>query len=237
MKLKKIASLALAGIMAVSMLAACGSKGSENGNETETATSTSIVDVVNKAQSANNKVKITFTDDAALSKALKTAAEVYGFQATTDGLEEAIHNMIGVTEKLPGTEWVDNGKVTTTGLLSGKVIYDNDYSKDNGKAGKEDGTVYTLFAVEKFEGGSYPTEESVLNKFADTVDEKIAELANTSDDTDNDGKLNADVAVGDKYYSYSYKGNVSMVSVKNPSGIVDYYVAYVVEQTVTEKKL
>ena len=235
MKLKKIASLALAGIMAVSMLAACGSKGSENGNETETATSTSIVDAVNKAQSANNKVKITFTDDAALSKALKTAAEVYGFQATTGGLETAITNMIGVTKELPGTEWA--GKVTSVGLLNGNVVYDNDYSTANGKAGKEDGTVYTLFAVEKFEGSSYPTEESVLNKFADTVDEKIAELANTSDDTDKDGKLNADVAVGDKYYSYSYKGNVSMVSVKNPSGIVDYYVAYVVEQTVTEKKL
>ena len=52
MKLKKIASVALAGVMAVSVLAGCGANaGANSGNtNTETETSTSIVEAVNKAR-------------------------------------------------------------------------------------------------------------------------------------------------------------------------------------------
>ena len=70
MKLKKIASLALAGVMAVSMLTACdtASNGNTNGNDDVIVTPvpTSIVTAVNDGQSATNDVKINFpTDDDA----------------------------------------------------------------------------------------------------------------------------------------------------------------------------
>ena len=42
---------------------------------------------------------------------------------------------------------------------------------------------------------------------------------------------------GQKYYSYDYDGSISMVSVTNLDGTTSYYVAYVVNQTVTEKTL
>ena len=78
MKLKKIASLALAGVMAVSMLAGCeGGKGNDNNNPDNgqpVITTTPVVDAVNKGQKSTNAVKIKFTKndslDAALAKAL-----------------------------------------------------------------------------------------------------------------------------------------------------------------------
>ena len=87
MKLKKIASLMLAGVMAVSMLTACGSNGNtgngNNGNENPdpTPATTSVVDAVNKGQSAANAVKIDFTVNSELDNALAKAVSVYGNDA------------------------------------------------------------------------------------------------------------------------------------------------------------
>ena len=72
MKLKKIASLALAGIMAVSMLAGCSNGENNNGgnsgddNTVITPSTTPVVDAVNKGQDVTNDVKITFTADSKL---------------------------------------------------------------------------------------------------------------------------------------------------------------------------
>ena len=78
MKLKKIASLVLAGLMAVSMLAGCGDNSSSNNNGTvvEPGNSTIIVDAANDAQDPANKVKVTFTSDAKLLSALQDAIEL-----------------------------------------------------------------------------------------------------------------------------------------------------------------
>lgn len=77
MKLKKIASLVLAGLMAVSMLAGCGDNSSNNnGTVVEPGNSTIIVDAANDAQDPANKVKVTFTSDAKLLSALQDAIEL-----------------------------------------------------------------------------------------------------------------------------------------------------------------
>ena len=78
MKLKKIASLVLAGLMAVSMLAGCGDNSSSNNNGTvvEPGNSTIIVDAANDAQDPANDVKVTFTSDAKLLSALQGAIEL-----------------------------------------------------------------------------------------------------------------------------------------------------------------
>ena len=57
MKLKKIASLALAGIMAVSMLAGCNGSSSSS-TTTERETTTGIVAAVNNGQDKTNEVKV-----------------------------------------------------------------------------------------------------------------------------------------------------------------------------------
>lgn len=97
MKLKKIASLVLAGLMAVSMLAGCGDNSSSNNNGTvvEPGNSTIIVDAANDAQDPANDVKVTFTSDAKLLSALQGAIEL----KTTD--------YFNTIKKLTGANVVD----------------------------------------------------------------------------------------------------------------------------------
>src|SRR5699024_293669 len=132
MKLKKIASLMLAGVMSVSMLTACGSNGNtgngNNGNENPdpTPATTSVVDAVNKGQSAANAVKIDFTVNSELDNALAKAVSVYGNDADEDimGITNtgvvverevagAITRMTGLESVSAGTDydsrdWVDD---------------------------------------------------------------------------------------------------------------------------------
>ena len=75
MKLKKIASLALAGIMAVSMLTACG-EGNSNSTVTppvDNTTSTGLSAQLGDEASDLTNSKVTFADSTALNNALKHA--------------------------------------------------------------------------------------------------------------------------------------------------------------------
>ena len=244
MKLKKIASLMLAGVMAVSMLTACGSNGNtgngNNGNENPdpTPATTSVVDAVNKGQSATNAVKIDFTVNSELDNALAKAVSVYGNDAdenfTIDNnrpvfiseVAGAITRMTGlksVSAKDGASGYISVGWVDKNGFLTETV--DRDRAVQNNKDAK--GKVYTLFVVRQFP--AVWTEEAALNRVAEVADEMIAGL---------DAHSNVDtLKAGEKYYTYGYDGNISMVSVKNLNGTTDYYVAYVVNQTVTESTL
>ena len=74
MKLKKIASLALAGIMAVSMLAACG-EGTNNGNSGSSSSQPTTASVVSTVKNAiadkNSDLVITVEENTALNDAMK----------------------------------------------------------------------------------------------------------------------------------------------------------------------
>ena len=242
MKLKKIASLMLAGVMAVSMLTACGSNGNtgngNNGNENPdpTPATTSVVDAVNKGQSAANAVKIDFTVNSELDNALAKAVSVYGNDADEDimgitntgviverEVASAITRMTGLESVSANPDYITDGWVDDdTGFLTDEVIRTQAIANNKDAKGK----VYTLFVVNQFPAW---TEEAALNMVAEAADEMIAEL---------DAHSNVDtLKAGDKYYTYGYDGNISMVSVKNLDGTTDYYVAYVVNQTVTESTL
>ena len=244
MKLKKIASLMLAGVMAVSMLTACGSNGNtgngNNGNENPdpTPATTSVVDAVNKGQSAANAVKIDFTVNSELDNALAKAVSVYGNDADEDimGITNTgvvvEREVAGAITRMTGLESV-SAKTGASGYDSPNWVDDNGFlteTVDRAVALRWDkdakGKVYTLFAVDQFPAW---TEEAALNMVAEAADEMIAELDAHSDVDE--------LKAGDKYYTYGYDGNISMVSVKNLDGTTDYYVAYVVNQTVTESTL
>lgn len=121
MKLKKIASLVLAGLMAVSMLAGCGDNSSSNNNGTvvEPGNSTIIVDAANDAQDPANKVKVTFTSDAKLLSALQGAIELKTPNA------DAIKKLTGaeVVSSLPDLTANDTSadEVVETMLVVGEV--------------------------------------------------------------------------------------------------------------------
>ena len=77
MKLKKIASLMLAGVMAVSMLAGCG-EGSSSSSEPTTppVTTTGLAAALNNARTdyAKNALKLTYEESSSLAEILSTAA-------------------------------------------------------------------------------------------------------------------------------------------------------------------
>ena len=230
MKLKKIASLALAGVMAVSMLAGCKSGNSNNGGSDNegpvTPVTTPVVDAVNKGQTPGNDVKIVFTSNSSLDAALAKAVEVYGSDADCDKeLLPQIAIKTGFEEKLATGD--TNAKYITNGFLNGELIYT--------QADDLDGKVYTHFKVTEFDALN---DDAALNIVAEYVNQEIAKLAKTSKQIYRvTGSGDDPLLTGQKYYSYDYDGSISMVSVTNLDGTTSYYVAYVVNQTVTEKTL
>lgn len=245
MKLKKIASVALAGVMAVGVLAGCGANSNANsGNtNTDTTTSTAIVDVVNKAQDSLNQVKINFTASASLDKDLKTAVNTLGLTATGDTgsgsvtagtVSKAITNMNGLQTKSPdGTDFSSKTVNFTVGNTQFGTFLSNavEHSSDKDKAE----STYTVYGVVAYEGTSYPSEEAAMNKFAEQINTAAAALKGYSDDTDGDGTI--DVSTKEDYFAYTYDGNVSIASVAQTDGTVDYFVAFVINQNVATKTL
>ena len=96
MKLKKIASLALAGIMAVSMLTACG-EGDSNSTVTppvDNTTSTGLSAQLGDEASDLTNSKVTFADSTALNNALKHAVGNIGDRTISQAF---IQNINAVT--------------------------------------------------------------------------------------------------------------------------------------------
>ena len=101
MKLKKIASLALAGIMAVSMLAGCKDGNNNNGGASSSSepTTTNVVTYANDVLSASEKEVFTFTSSSNLDTILKNVAT-----------DTSKFNSAGI-ERVFGSTGVVNGQV------------------------------------------------------------------------------------------------------------------------------
>ncbi|HIV43174.1 MAG TPA: hypothetical protein H9996_03040 [Candidatus Faecalibacterium avium] len=188
MKLKKIASLMLAGVMAVSMLAGC--KGSANSGEEENPVvpTTGVVAYANDAVSADDKEDYKFSGFTAstnLDSILKDLASSTGDFSETN-IKTAYQN-------------VQNATLNTTvqGKLNDKLdgLLDDDGFKtvpaDN--VSEKYGYIYTA-------SGKLTQEEAVskmVGKFADEVLSKVAKTAvtNTTTDTKYDPAYSAEVSV------------------------------------------
>ena len=95
MKLKKIASLMLAGIMAVSMLAACG-EGKGNGSSSSSSSTPAVSNFTSSVLAKTSEAtrdKLTVNSDTKLDEAVAWAAKnnTYGTNRTT------LHNELGNT--------------------------------------------------------------------------------------------------------------------------------------------
>ena len=220
MKLKKIASLALAGVMAVSMLTACNTASNGNTNDNDDVivnpAPTSIVTAVNNGQSATNKVKIDFTSDASLDAALSSAVKSVGDIGLRPEMvalmQELTGEKVGINEVDQKTGWkkdIINGVITRGWKLDTSV----------------DGKVVTDMEVMYIPG---LTEEAALKRAADAIDSVVATLVDTTYNM---------VEADEKYTDYSYTGTVSMVSAQTVAGTTNYYVAYTITQTTSVKTL
>ena len=208
MKLKKIASLALAGIMAVSMLAGCkdggnGNSGSSSSGNTSTASGYSTVLKNNLSSKVTNKKYVSFADntndEAALRAALENVSDrgiditlfqnknlvnIYGWN--TDGFEEMIADFV----KEAGFD--DPSKDIKPGDLSMSWYTTDAYRNYNVK----DGTLYVI-------DGSVGIEEAV-KRVAAKVEDDLAALAENSGKDANTTIKNA--------YDYNYVVSVSVVN-------------------------
>ena len=212
MKLKKIASLMLAGVMAVSMLAGCNtaSNGGNNGEgegEGQVSTSNSAT-ILHDAMNGEARKMTTPAANAALDTALKNAVDTY-FQNTeykdvlnfnkvenVDGkMYEALVSAMGAKKSINPELYAgaNNDKVTTAVLL---------------------------YAVEASVSDTY-----ALEKVADKIQYSVANLSETS-------------ANGE--WNYTYTVSASIVTKTVTSSILEgvtggvKYIAVAVTQTPTK---
>ena len=219
MKLKKIASLALAGIMAVSMLAGCKDGGNGNSGSSSTPTTpasgyaATILADTNDAQKymtagANTKI------DQAVAAIAKTAGAAGAYNTTLNA-------------------WALNGdKVQTAKLIMTGANYWEKFSvnataEGNTSAGvnmlvnKKDGTFYSLYFVDKKVGDTMIdnlvakeldqiVDANIANKnigagdsYSYTVDIAKADWADT-DENDKDGAVVIGIAITVDYTGTNY---------------------------------
>ena len=169
MKLKKIASLALAGIMAVSMLAGCkdggnsnsGSSSSNNTNPTNNFTTT----VMAKASKATNDILAVSSDDT-LDEAVAFSAEnnVLTSQATTLATTGNTSGFVTVAEKV-ADDWE---------FIASSSYDVSDWTFTDGSH-DEDETYWTLYYV-----AAPKTTDWIAGEIAGKLDDMVKTTGNMS---------------------------------------------------------
>ena len=161
MKLKKIASLALAGIMAVSMLAGCGTQNggsSDNGNTVVEPTASGIAKVFNDTQT-----KIAFVSDSTLDTQLAQAVKKLGENAAWATIEPQLKALTGKTSDTLATA-ADEATI-------------------------KNGQTLTSWEGKDLKSSAYWTEADAINAVARDVNDAIAQMdADTDEDTPDQGK-------------------------------------------------
>lgn len=233
MKLKKFAALALAGVMAVSMLAGCSGKstnttpsnpGADDG-ETEVVPSSAVVTMFNNGQSVTNKATVKFTDDAKFEANMKNAVELYGIAVDGDGDRRDSDKVLETYLKLTG-ETFD----TEAYWGSGASTWSNSfYTKDTKglvDEVKKDNDVDFIVVLGINDALSADVAvRSALKLLQDNVFSKLQET--TLDQQ----------KPGDEYVNFTYTGKACVVSATNAdNGAPVYYVACQITQNATVEK-
>ena len=208
MKLKKIASLALAGVMAVSMLTACGSNAIDEQPPVDNGNDTTVTGYSAKLQSELSAIAadhITFSDSSELNSALQYASGNVGNNAITNAfIKEMNSGKIVTINSNTAFGLVQDGLRDALdvkfkdGKSDTKVVEDmNPQGEHKDWANyynKKDVNNVILYVVD---GGVD------LNNAMDQIANKIgAELEKLTDDfdSDNDNKTNV---------NYNYTGSVA----------------------------
>ena len=216
MKLKKIASLMLAGIMAVSMLAGCDGKGGSGEEENPVVPAeTGVVAYANDALTADQKEIFTYAASADLDAILKDLAS-----STSNFDKDTIHSIYSQY----GEEYESELIKKLNGKLDGIVLSDNDFSKApaDGKSQKR-GLVYTI-------SGRLDAEEAV-GKIAGVVGDYVER------DDDTNGIICPDVVTyNNTKYDCAYSAEISAVKVSSSSAPNEsaWVVAIVLTQNLTK---
>ena len=188
MKLKKIASLALAGIMAVSMLAACG-EGTNNGNSGSSSSQPTTASVVSTVKNAiadkNSDLVITVEENTALNDAMKKYNEdnEHLYPALSEGT---------VRDEVLNKVFTDATLRVGNNMLGADVL-----SKLVENLAKKDTTGYRYAVVSNGAGAS---ADSVRTLAANEIAESMKDLQNVV----NTGNKTVNIS----YTMYVYEGSM-----------------------------
>ena len=140
MKLKKIASLALAGVMAVSMLTACGDANNiddtQKPNEPDTTPATGYSAIFESRLSAKGQANIDMSDSDALNTALKDAMKFASDAVIADRYDDQFNDGMAY--------FVKHDSGTSIGQVAIELINAADSEKESLKKNTEEETVELL---------------------------------------------------------------------------------------------
>ena len=230
MKLKKIASLALAGAMAVSMLAGCGTDSSNSTGNNTTDNGTVVVPASGVAEMLNNnqdpaaKAQVKFSADSSFEKLVSQAAEEVGFNgaANASAILTELKKMVNADAySALGTLNTSTNLTANTTFLDGDKIGSDDVAKHEGQT-------QTLLVVQYLNNTNYPSGllSADVAAYESLKTLKTNLLGNLPAETNTTA-----LKRGDNYLTYDYTGKVCVVSTMQNTGAPAYYIAYLVTQT------
>ena len=210
MKLKKIASLMLAGVMAVSMLAGCSNGTKPEDDKKDPVVNTGMTGKVIAALNEDTTKLVDFAASSTLESALKKAVQNVGSDVV--GNNTFATNIMNELTKI-------NPELTSTVFVGG--------TEDTDK--KEQS--YTC--VQLLNNGDIgASEEYAAAKLADMVE---ATKANGSTVLAKTGTYSQDYDGGKYYYSFDYTGEIAVVEVTNAvTGQTSYISAVTITRTATK---
>ena len=143
MKLKKIASLMLAGVMAVSMLTACGgstTNDNEQNNKPEEPTVADVVsDVKAGIKSWNSDLEITVEGSKNMDAAIKKGADLNtNYKTTEENIVNTLNYVFAQKMTVANSDFIDN---------TGVVTWLNNANSDGNKGYKDGDTAYAFAVV------------------------------------------------------------------------------------------
>ena len=208
MKLKKIASLALAGIMAVSMLAGCKdgtNDNGENGNSGDITPTSTTASVLRENLDGEARRNVEAVSNSELDAALKSAVADYCNDLT-------IGKIIKKYQLIDFRDW-ELGKAVISDMDAKRSI------DDLGDNIKEDTVAVEVFAIDKSVSDNYVLE-MLAERINDFCDDNHLVDKSTSQE-----------------YDYDYEISASIVSVDDNNSVMDQgakFIAFAVTQKVTK---
>ncbi len=195
MKLKKIASLMLAGIMAVSMLTACGDSTTDNTGDNSSSSQPTVSNASNVMWNGMNKDARDIIDpvaNATLENSLRKNVEIYGnLDNVVEYVLSHIDSTIGGQHNITATP-VDVSNIIIWDKIAQDMGITNDCDDCLAQDNYKDAAALRLYATNFSVSDQY-----ALEYVGQLIDEEIADLPVISDD---------------KTVEYDYEISASIVS-------------------------
>ena len=210
MKLKKIASLMLAGVMAVSMLAGCSNGTKPDDGEKDPVVDSSLTGKVIAALDEDTTKNITFSANPSLQAALEKVVQNKGIQISS----------ISATDlKAIVPDLVGDDQLVKIASKSNKANAESDSKTDN----------ITFIVKTGLTSGA--SEDYIANQIADALDSAVKTYKFGEDSK----SITYTFEQKDFHYDFDYTGDVAVASVTDAvTGVTSYVAVYTITRTATK---